>query len=83
MDDFWMVSTGSEEGLSLHQEMIHCFLTLCEKNMYYLKTSKCQVMQPQMALLGWLVTGDGLHIDPAKVTGISEWPTILKNVKEV
>jgi RNase H-like domain found in reverse transcriptase len=40
-------------------------------------------MQPQMALLGWLVTGEGLHIDPAKVTGISEWPTTLKNIKEV
>jgi hypothetical protein len=36
-----------------------------------------------MALLGWLVTGKGLCIDPAKVTGISKWPTTLKNIKEV
>jgi RNase H-like domain found in reverse transcriptase len=83
MDNFWMASTGSEEGLSLHREMIHCFLMLCEKNKYYLKMSKCQIMQLQMALLGWLVTSNGLCIDPAKVTGISEWPTTLKNVKEV
>jgi hypothetical protein len=63
--------------------MIHCFLKLCEKHQYYLKASKCKVMQPQMALLGWLVTGKGLRIDPAKVTGISEWLTTLRNVKEV
>jgi hypothetical protein len=24
MDNFWMASTGSEEGLALHREMIHC-----------------------------------------------------------
>jgi hypothetical protein len=83
MDNFWMASTGLEEGLALHWDMIHCFLRLCEKNQYYLKVSKCEVMQPQMALLGWLVMGEGLCIDPAKVTGISEWPTTLKNVKEV
>ena len=40
-------------------------------------------MQPHMALLRWLVTGEGLCIDPAKVTGISEWPTTLRNIKEV
>jgi RNase H-like domain found in reverse transcriptase len=83
MDDFWMASTGSEEGLALHREMIHCFLRLCKKHQYYLKASKCEVMQPQMTLLGWLVTGEGLRIDPAKVTGISKWPTTLRNVKEV
>jgi hypothetical protein len=83
MDSFWMASTGSEEGLALHQEMIHCFLSLCKKNQYYLKVSKCEVMQLHMALLGWLVTGEGLCIDPAKVTGISEWPTTLRNIKEV
>jgi hypothetical protein len=83
MDDFWMASTGMKEGLALHREMIHCFLSLCKKNHYYLKVTKCEVMQPQMALLGWLITGEGLWIDPAKVTGISEWPTTLRNVKEV
>jgi len=40
-------------------------------------------MQPQITLLGWLVTGKGLHIDPSKVTGISEWPRTLTSVKQV
>jgi len=63
--------------------MIHCFLMLCKKHNFYLKASKCEILQPQMTLLGWLVTGEELCIDSAKVTGISEWPTTLKNVKEV
>jgi hypothetical protein len=40
-------------------------------------------MQPQITLLGWLVTGEGLHIDPSKVTGISKWPRMLTSVKQV
>jgi len=40
-------------------------------------------MQPQITLLGWLVTGEGLCIDPSKVTGISEWPRTLTSVRQV
>jgi hypothetical protein len=34
-------------------------------------------------LLGWLITGEGLCIDPSKVTGISEWPRMLTSVRQV
>jgi hypothetical protein len=34
-------------------------------------------------LLGWLVTREGLRINPSKVTGISEWPRMLTSVKHV
>jgi hypothetical protein len=30
-----------------------------------------------------LVTGEGLCIDPSKVTGISEWPRMLTSVRQV
>jgi len=40
-------------------------------------------MQPQITLLGWLVTGKGLRIDPSKVTGISEWPRTLTSIRQV
>jgi len=39
-------------------------------------------MRPQITLLGWLVTGEGLRIDPSKVTGILEWPRMLTSVKD-
>jgi hypothetical protein len=34
-------------------------------------------------LLGWLVTEEGLRIDPSKVTGILEWPRMLTSVRQV
>jgi|HubBroStandDraft_3_1064219.scaffolds.fasta_scaffold1269517_1 hypothetical protein len=40
-------------------------------------------MQPQIMLLGWSVTGEGLHINPLKVMGISEWPRKLTSVRQV
>jgi len=83
MDDWWIATTDDEEGIALHKEMIHAFLTLCEEHSYFLKASKCEIMQPQITLLGWLVTGEGLRIDPTKITGISEWPRTLTSVKEV
>jgi hypothetical protein len=64
-------------------QAIHDFLNTCEKHSYFLKTSKCEIMQPQIMLLGWLVTGEGLHINPSKVTDISEWPRTLTSVRQV
>jgi hypothetical protein len=83
MDDWWMATKDDEEGIALHKKMIHDFLDNCEKKSYFLKASKCEIMRPQITLLGWLVTGEGLKIDPSKVTGISEWPRTLTSVKQV
>jgi len=83
MDDWWIATADNVEGRALHTEAIHAFLSLCEEKSYYLKASKCEIMRPQITLLGWLVTGEGLRIDPSKVTGISEWPRMLTSVKQV
>jgi hypothetical protein len=83
MDDWWMATKDDEEGVALHKRMIHDFLDNCEKKSYFLKASKCEIMQPRITLLGWLVTGEGLKIDPSKVTGISEWPRTLTSVRQV
>jgi hypothetical protein len=83
MDDWWMATKDDEEGIALHKRMIHDFLDNCEKKSYFLKASKCEIMQPQITLLGWLVTREGLKIDPSKVTGIPEWPRTLTSVRQV
>jgi hypothetical protein len=82
MDDWWMATKDDEEGVALHKKMIHTFLATCKEKSYFLKASKCEIMQPQITLLGWLVTGEGLKIDLSKVTGISEWPHMLTSVKQ-
>jgi len=83
MDDWWIAMTDDTEGRALHTEAIHAFLATCKEKSYFLKPSKCEIMQPQITLLGWLVTGEGLCIDPSKVTGISEWPRTLTSVRQV
>jgi len=83
MDDWWIATADNTEGRALHEEATHVFLSTCEEKSYFLKASKCEIMRPQITLLGWLVTGEGLCIDPSKVTGISEWPRTLTSVRQV
>jgi hypothetical protein len=83
MDDWWIVTNNDEAGWALHMKAIHDFLDTCEKHSYFLKASKCEIMQPQITLLGWLFTGERLCIDLSKVTGISEWPRELTSVRQV
>ena len=83
MNDWWIATSDNAAGQALHVQAIHNFLNTCKKHSYFLKASKCKIMQPQIMLLGWLVTGEGLHIDPSKVTGISEWLRMLTSVRQV
>jgi RNase H-like domain found in reverse transcriptase/Integrase zinc binding domain/Reverse transcriptase (RNA-dependent DNA polymerase) len=83
MDNFMVVTQKLPEGLKRHWQICHELLNIMEKQSYYLKLSKCQFEQPKMDILGWLVEDGNIKIDPAKVTGIAEWPRELRNVKEV
>src|SRR6201988_4109318 len=60
MDDFWIATDDTPEGYALHIRAIHAFLDTCEKHSYFLKPSKCQLLQPKMTLLGWEVSAEGL-----------------------
>jgi hypothetical protein len=59
------------------------FLDRMEECSYFLKPSKCQFETKSMKILGWIVGGGQVRIDPAKVKGISEWPRELTTVKQV
>jgi RNase H-like domain found in reverse transcriptase len=64
-------------------QIIHEFLDLMEEKSYFLKAKKCQFKKDSMEILGWLIGGGKIQIDPAKVKGISEWPRELKTKEEV
>jgi hypothetical protein len=63
--------------------MNHRLLDLFEQHSYFLKPSKCIFEQPEVDFLGIRLGHGEITIDPSKIAGISEWPSILKNVKEV
>ena len=83
MNDWWVATPDDKEGMKLHRQIIHEFLTLMEDKSYFLKASKTQFEKNQMEILGWRVDKDRIRINPAKISGIAEWPHTLKNVKEV
>src|ERR1700730_13170266 len=83
MDDWWIATTDDEEGKKRHREITHAFLDRMEECSYFLKPSKCQFETNSIKILGWIVGGGGVRIDPAKIAGLSEWPRELKTVKQV
>ena len=83
MDDWWIATDDTEEGVQLHQQIVHAFLDWMKQKSYFLKASKTQFEKPQIELLRWLVGKEGIKIDLSKVSGIADWPRRLTSVKEV
>jgi hypothetical protein len=63
--------------------MNHRLLDLFEQHSYFLKPSKCVFEQPEVDFLDIRLGHGEITIDPSKIMGISKWPSILKNIKEV
>jgi hypothetical protein len=83
LDNWIVVTPRGEEGLKLHHQIIYEFLDQMEKLSYFLKLGKCEFEWPTIEFLGWLITKEGITVDPTKAIGIAEWPQRLRNVKEV
>jgi len=81
MDDcIIMTELGQRE---LHEEICHMFFDLLEQHQLFLKPAKCEFFQTEMDYLGIRVKEGELMIDPAKISGITDWPTTLTTIKEV
>ena len=48
----------------------------------YAKFNKCEFWLNEVGFLGHVVSGDGVAVDPAKVSSVTEWES-PKSVKEV
>ena len=57
-------------------------LAVLREHKLYAKIQKCEFHKPEMTFVGFLVSKDGIAMDPAKVTAIMKWPT-PRNVKQV
>jgi len=81
MDDCGLGTLLKEKDL--HIEIIHFFFNLLKKHGLHLKLSKSVFLQPQMDFLGICISKEGAMIDPAKVTGLREYPMELKDLRQV
>ena len=57
-------------------------MEILQKYSLSLKPEKCEFEKTSVEYLGVVISHDSVKIDPAKVAGVSEWPT-PSNKKEV
>jgi hypothetical protein len=80
MDDIFI---KTHPDLELHREIMYKVLDLLEKELFFLKPSKCKFKQQSIDYLGICIEKGVIHIDPTKRDGLADWPQNLHTVKQV
>jgi len=83
LDNVWIVTKKNQLGTKLHRKITHKLFNLLEEKSYFLKLSKLQFEVQEIDLLGWKVRNSKIRIDPDKIAGLQDWPTILKDLKQL
>jgi hypothetical protein len=78
IDDILIYSKSNEE----HEKHLRAILEKLREHKLYAKFSKCEFWLSEVGFLGHIVTKDGIAVDPAKVTAVTEWES-PKNVGEI
>jgi hypothetical protein len=78
IDDILIYSKSNEE----HETHLRAILEKLREHKLYAKFSKCEFWLSEVGFLGHIVTKDGIAVDPAKVTAVTEWEP-PKNVGEI
>ena len=80
MDDIGIATLLKD--LNLHIAIIHDLFDVLAEHGLHLKLSKSTFTQLQMDFLGVRISKEGVTVDPAKITGLKDWPRDLKNLKQ-
>lgn len=78
LDDILIFSDSEEE----HRAHVREVLRRLRANGLYAKPEKCEFHVRRVEFLGFIVTPEGIDMDPAKVEAVVNWP-IPTNLKEV
>ncbi|GKA81206.1 putative reverse transcriptase domain-containing protein, partial [Tanacetum coccineum] len=70
IDDILIYSKSKEE----HSEHLKIILDLLKKEKLYAKFSKCDFWLESVQFLGHVINSEGVHVDPAKIEAIKNWP---------
>ncbi|KAK1415010.1 hypothetical protein QVD17_30779 [Tagetes erecta] len=71
IDDILIYSKNETD----HVEHLRLTLELLKREQLYAKLSKCEFWIREVHFLGHVVNEKGIHVDPAKVESIQNWPT--------
>ncbi len=78
LDDILVFSKNEEEHIN-HVQLI---LEKLRTAGLYAKLEKCVFHQPQVKFLGYIISGEGLSMDPKKIQTVTEWKK-LATVRDV
>ena len=78
LDDIIVYSDNREE----HEVHCHAALAILAQYGFRCKLSKCVYAQRSLNYLGYVLSADGISMDPKKTSSISDWPE-PKNVKDI
>ncbi|GJV57045.1 putative reverse transcriptase domain-containing protein [Tanacetum coccineum] len=70
IDDILIYSKTKEE----HSEHLKIILDLLKKEKLFAKFSKCDFCLESVQFLGHVINREGVHVDPAKIEAIKNWP---------
>ena len=80
IDDILVYSKSKKE----HEEYLKIVLELLRERSLYAKFSKCEFWLDSLSFLGYVVSKDGVRVDPSKIEVVKNWvrPTIVTEVRK-
>ena len=79
LDDILIFSKNEVD----HEKHVRLVLEKLRNAGLYAKLEKCVFHQPQVEFLGYIISGEGLSMDPKKIQTVLEWkkPTTVRDVQ--
>ncbi|XP_075473251.1 uncharacterized protein LOC142504012 [Ascaphus truei] len=78
LDDILVFS----DNIMDHQRHVRIVLERLRKYKLYIKLEKCEFEKTSMQFLGYIISPEGLSMDPGKIQAVVEWP-IPRNEKDI
>ena len=69
-----MYCIGRAPDFDTHLAQLEKVLNRLQKAWLKLKPFKCELLQPEVRYLGYVVSATGVVTDPEKVAAVKEWP---------
>ena len=66
--------SATTDDLARHRQIVHQVLDKLEKESYFLRLAKCEFEKDRVDYLGVVISKERIHVDPAKVEGLRNWP---------
>ncbi|MCO5550731.1 hypothetical protein L7F22_004222 [Adiantum nelumboides] len=73
-DEGFTESSKLHHGEADHEGHVRKVLEILRQHQLYTKESKCTFCSPQVSYLGFIISADGISVDPEKIKDIVEWP---------